>query len=305
MTRCMGLLVLLLAKGTTAAPAARIDQLAWLAGQWRGEGTPADRIDGFLLPSSGGGMVGVFRRVRGGQVTSHALATVDQAGDSLVLRTKIFDSMVRGRESQEAPSPQKLVSLSPDEVRFEKARVVRRPEGIELFAGVLHVRMSRVVTPAVQVVSEAPTGEPVVQATPGSTPPPARIAAGSWLEGDWVGKGLGGTSEEAWMGPLAGNMAGVYRGMRDGRVNFFEIMTLVEWGTSLRLRLKHFAPDLRGWEPQEKTVELPLVRAMPGALFLDGMTYRRTAEGLESWVIIGLKDGGVRPEKFLHQTRAR
>lgn len=93
--------------------------------------------------------------------------------------------------------------------------------------------------------------------------------------------------------------------MRDGRVNFFEIMTLVEWGTSLRLRLKHFAPDLRGWEPQEKTVEFPLVRAMPGALFLDGMTYRRTAEGLESWVIIGLNDGGVRPEKFLYQTRAR
>ena len=93
----------------------------------------------------------------------------------LVLRTKLFDSMLRGRESQEAPSPQKLLSLSPDEVRFEKARVVRRPEGIELFAGVLHVRMSRVVTPGASVVSAAPAGEPVLQATPGNTPPPARI----------------------------------------------------------------------------------------------------------------------------------
>ena len=47
-----------------------------------------------------------------------------------------------------------------------------------------------------------------------------------------------------------------------------------------------------------------MVRAAPGALYLDGMTYRRTEEGLESWVVIGLKDGGVRAEKFLYHPRA-
>ena len=304
MTRGVGLLCLALsATGMAAPPPARIDQMAWLAGPWREQGT-SDRIDAFLLPPEAGSMAGVFRRVRGGQVTTYAFAVVEQAGDSLVLRTRTFDSTLRGRQSQDAPGPQELVSISPGEIRFEKASVRRVPEGLELSAGVLHVRMSRVPAPAASVVSAPPEGEPVVQAPPGHQPPPARIGAASWLEGDWVGQGLGGTSEEAWLGPFAGSMGGVYRGTRDGRITFFELTTLVEWGSSLLFRVKHFEPDLRGWEPQEKTVDFPLVRLAPGALFLSGMTYRRTANGLESWVIIGQKDGGTRPERFLYRPRA-
>lgn len=304
MTRGVGLLCLALSSTAAAAPPpARIEEMAWLAGQWREQGT-SDRIDAFLLPPSNGNMVGVFRRVRGGQVTTYALATVDQVGRSLVLRSRTFDSTLRARQSQDAPGAQDLVSLSPGEIRFEKASVTRTPDGFEMFAGVLHVRMSRVPPSTGSVVSAPPDGEPVVQATPGSKPPPARIGAAAWLEGDWVGHGLGGTSEEAWLAPFAGSMGGVYRGTRDGRITFFEIATLVEWGPSLLFRVKHFAPDLRGWEPQEKTVDFPLVRFAPGALFLGGMTYLRTTEGLESWVLIGQKDGGIPTERFLYRPRA-
>jgi len=286
------------------APSARADQLGWLAGQWRGEGPPSDRIDAVILPPANGGIVGVFRRVRGGQVTTLALASVAEDGGSLVLRTKLFDSDLRGRDAQDAPRRQELVSIKPSEVRFERAWVSGRPEGIEVTAGILHVRMSRVATPVAAVHAGPLHGEPVVRATPGTTPPPARIAAASWMEGDWVGGGLGGTSEEGWMPPLAGTMASVYRGMRDGRVTFFEIVTLVEDGQSLKLRLKHFHPDLSGWEAPERTVDFPLVRTGPGALFLDGMSYRRVPGGLESWVIIGLRDGGTRAEKFLYRARS-
>jgi hypothetical protein len=304
MTRGVGLLCLVLsATGTAASPPAQIGQMAWLAGQWREQGS-SDRIDAFVLPPAGGSMAGVFRRVRGGQVTTYALATVEEAGGSLVLRTRTFDSTLRGRQSQEAPSAQELVSINPSEIRFEKAWVTRTPEGFEIFVGVLHVRLSRVAASTASVVSAPPKGEPVVQATPGSKPPPARIDAASWLEGDWVGQGLGGTSEEAWLAPFAGSMGGVYRGMRDGRVTFFELMTLVEEGPSLLLRLNHFAADHPGREPQQKTVDSPLVRSAPGALFLSGMTYRRTAGGLDSWVIIGQRDGGIRPERFLYRSRA-
>ena len=246
----------------------------------------------------------VFRRVRGGQVTTHALAYVTEEAGSLVLRSKLFDSALRGRESQDAPRPQKLESITPSEVRFERARVLRRDAEIELLAGVLAVRMSRVATPPASVVPTPPGRETIVHASPGRSPPPARIHAGAWLEGDWVGNGLGGSSEEAWLAPLAGNMAGVHRGMRESRVTFFEIRTLVEAGQSLAIQLKHFGPDLRGWEPKEKTVDFHLVRAEPGALYLDGMTYRRTPEGLESWVLVGLADGGVRPEKSLYRPRS-
>ena len=304
MSRCTGAFSFLLSATVLAGPpAVRIDQMAWLAGQWRGEGTPTDRIDAFVLPPSGGGMVGVFRRVRGGEVTTHAIAYVTEESGSLVLRSKLFDSALRGRESQDAPRPQALESISPTAVRFEKAWVIRRDAGIQLLASVLNVRMSRVASPATSVAAGPPRGEPVVRASPGSTPPPARIDSGAWLEGAWVGTGPGGTSEEAWLAPLAGNMASVHRGMRDGRVTFFEIVTLVEAGQSLAIRLKHFGPDLRGWEPKEKTVDFNLVRTEPGALYLDGVTYRRTPEGLESWVL-GPGDAGVRPERFLYQPRS-
>jgi hypothetical protein len=305
MSRCIGVLFFLLTTTVGAGPPpARIDQMAWLAGQWRGEGPPTDRIDAFVLPPSGGGMVGVFRRVRGGQVTTHALAYVSQEGGSLVLRAKLFDSALRGRESQDAPRPQKLESISSTEVHFERAWVIRRDAGIKLVAGVLDVRMTRVAAPPASVVAPPSEGEPIVHAAPGGTPPPARIDAGAWLEGEWVGSGPGGTAEEAWLAPLAGNMAAIHRRMREGRVTFFEVLTLAEAGKSLAIRLKHFGPDLRGREPKEKTVDSHLVRAEPGALYLDGMTYRRTPEGLESWVLVGLPDGGVRPEKSLLRPRS-
>jgi hypothetical protein len=306
MSRCTAALCFLLSATVLAGPpAARTDQMAWLAGQWRGEGPPTDRIDAFVLPPASGGMVGVFRRVRGGQVTTHAIAYVVEESGSLVLRVKLFDSALRGRGSQDAPRPQALESITPTSVRFEKASVTRRDAGIQLVASVLNVRMSRVETPATSVVAEHSRGESVVRAFPGSTPPPARIGAGGWMEGDWVGTGLGGTAEAAWLAPLAGNMAGVFRSMRDGRVTFFEIVTLVEAGQSLAIRLKNFGPDLRGWEPKEKTVDFNLVRTEPGALYLDGLTYRRTPEGLESWVLVGFGDGGVRPERILYHPRVR
>ena len=110
-------------------------------------------------------------------------------------------------------------------------------------------------------------------------------------------------SEEAWLLPAAGSLAGAYRGSRGGQVTFYELMTVVEAGGSLSFRLKHFAPDLRGWESPERAVEFPLVRTARSALYFDGLTYRRTADGLESWVVIGLGDGGIRPERFLYTPR--
>ena len=54
MSRCTGAFSFLLSATVLAGPPARIDQMAWLAGQWRGEGTPTDRIDAFV--DRGGGL---------------------------------------------------------------------------------------------------------------------------------------------------------------------------------------------------------------------------------------------------------
>ena len=41
--------------------------------------------------------------------------------------------------------------------------------------------------------------------------PPAKIADIAWLQGHWVGKALGGDTEEMWMPPQHGVMLGMYR----------------------------------------------------------------------------------------------
>ena len=305
--RLPALCAALLVSHAAAAPRSDLEPLRWLAGEWQGDG-PTGRIDAFWLPPGGGTLVGVLRRIREGRVVGYAIATVVENDGSLLLRFKRFDARLAGRDSQEAPTPRKLVSISDQEVAFEGIRIRRsgegsllefdrpgeRPEQLRL----THVARKRPAVPP--SIAETP---PVLQAAPGSEPPPARISAAAWLAGDWTGQGLGGISEEAWLPPAAGSMAGAYRGTRSGQVTFYELMIVAEAVDSLTFRLKHFAPDLKGWESPERAVEFPLVRAARSAVYFDGLTYRRTAEGVESWVVIGLGDGGTRPERFLYTPR--
>ena len=309
MTSRVSFLCLLVASAAVASPPrSDLEALGWVAGEWQGDG-PTGRIDAFWLPSGAGTLVGVLRRIREGRVLGYAIATVTESDGSLFLRFKRFDARLAGRESQEPATPRRLVSLSDTEVAFEGIRLRRSGDGIVLELDrpgerPEQARLARVVRKRPSVPPSAAESPPVFHAPPGADVPAARASDAAWLAGDWVGQGLGGVSEEAWLLPAAGSLAGAYRGSRGGQVTFYELMTVVEAGGSLSFRLKHFAPDLRGWESPERAVEFPLVRATRSALYFDGLTYRRTAEGLESWVVIGMGDGGTRPERFLYTPRA-
>ena len=309
MTSRASFLCLLFASTALASPPqSAFDGLRWVAGEWQGDG-PTGRLDAFWLPPGSGTLVGVLRRIREGRVLGYAIATVTETDGSLFLRFKRFDARLAGRESQEPATPRRLVSLSDTEVAFEGIRLRRSGDSIVLELDrpgerPEQARLARVVRKRPSVPPSAAESPAVLQASPGADVPAARASDAAWLAGDWVGQGLGGVSEEAWLLPAAGSLAGAYRGSRGGQVTFYELMTVVEAGGSLSFRLKHFAPDLRGWESPERAVEFPLVRATRSALYFDGLTYRRTAEGLESWVVIGMGDGGTRPERFLYTPRA-
>ncbi len=310
MTSRIPLLCLALLASTAQAspPQSDLGALRWLAGEWQGDG-PTGRVEAFFLPPSAGTMAAVLRRIREGRVLGYAIATIAEQDGSLLLRLKRFDAQLAGRESQDSPLPRRLVAISDAEVAFEGIRVRRSGEAlvVELDRSAERpeqVRLSRAVRkrpPVPPSLAETPA---VLQAAPGADSPPARISAAGWLAGDWTGRGLGGVSEEAWLPTAAGSLAGVYRGTRDGQVTFYELVMVVEAGGSLVFRLKHFAPDLRGWESPERAVQFPLVRAARSAVYFDGLTYRRTADGLEAWVLIGLGDGGTRPERFLYAPRS-
>ncbi|HEX2059691.1 MAG TPA: DUF6265 family protein [Thermoanaerobaculia bacterium] len=129
-------------------------------------------------------------------------------------------------------------------------------------------------------------------------PGAATIADMAWLAGHWKGEALGGISEEIWSPPMNGVMMGMYRLVRDGKVVFYELLTLSEKDGSLVIRLKHFNPDMTGWEEKDKYVEFPLVSKSDGRIHFAGMTFVPKGDHLTVFLAIRQKDGTTREETF-------
>lgn len=150
---------------------------------------------------------------------------------------------------------------------------------------------------------------------PAAGPPPrpaqpvalagASIEQAAWLAGHWEGEGLAGWNETLWSPPAAGTMMGVFRHIRDGRVVFYEFLTVAPEGGTLVLSIKHFDPDMRGWEEPTRSVRFPLLRASRDTLHFDGLTYRRVGpDRREVTVMLGPDPDDLRPEVF-HYRRVR
>ncbi|WP_191984721.1 DUF6265 family protein [Pelagerythrobacter rhizovicinus] len=112
-------------------------------------------------------------------------------------------------------------------------------------------------------------------------PPPATVADAAWLIGDWTGAGVdGAAAAETWLPPSGGTMAGLFvQEDPEGRLMFTEHMYLTEEGGSLVLKLKHFNPDLTGWEEKDDMVRFPLISIEPCAAYFSALTYRCDGEG--------------------------
>lgn len=128
----------------------------------------------------------------------------------------------------------------------------------------------------------------------GALSPPARVEDVAWLEGRWIGEGLGGCSEENMAPPVAGQMMGMFRQTKaDGSLWFYEFYTIAAKGPSIAIRIKHFNPDLSGWEEKDGFVEFPLVAIEERAVYFDGLTYALDGRnGLRAAVKIGEDENG-------------
>jgi len=143
-------------------------------------------------------------------------------------------------------------------------------------------------------------------APPGHIPPPATVAEAAWLVGDWVGPGIGGArSAETWLPPSSGTMVGVFvQEKGDGSLQFTEHMYMAQEGASLMLKLKHFNPDLTGWEEKDGMVRFPLVSIAPCAAYFSGLTYRCDGEdGL--LVAVRMKSEGEKVSELVFRFKRR
>lgn len=127
------------------------------------------------------------------------------------------------------------------------------------------------------------------------SPPPANIEQLRWLVGHWEGRGLGGRSIETISPPLAGQIAGHFQQTdARGQIQFFEFYQFAEVEGSLVLRIRHFRPDLTGWEA-ERPQEFRLTSIAPNAVTFQGVTFRLAGPGrLVSDVVMQRREGESR-----------
>lgn len=114
----------------------------------------------------------------------------------------------------------------------------------------------------------------------GAARPHADLSELGWLAGTWEGAGIeGATSREHWGAPIGGAMPG-YFVQSDGKggTMFSEWMQIAPDGDSLVVRLKHFNPDLSGWEEKDKVVSFPLIARDGDSWYFNGLTYRRQGD---------------------------
>ena len=119
----------------------------------------------------------------------------------------------------------------------------------------------------------------------------------AWMEGSWVGDGFGGTSEEVWSAPSGnGTIMGSFRHFKaDGSLNFYEFMVLDSTG----LRLKHFNPDMTGWETKEDFVHFKAIAFEEKKIILKGLVYEWKSDDLmEIRLDLKGKDGEKWTEVF-------
>lgn len=145
--------------------------------------------------------------------------------------------------------------------------------------------------------------EPVARPASAAAPT-GRVEDLAWLAGHWRGEGLGGQCEEFWTEPLAGQMHGLFRLVKDGKLVFTEhLALLVEPAGGVVMKVKHFSPEFVGWEEKDGAVRFVLEEAKPDEARFKGLSIRRDGDRLEFLLRMRYPDGVK--EEPIRMTRVR
>ena len=94
-------------------------------------------------------------------------------------------------------------------------------------------------------------------------------------------------------------MVGTYRLVKESKPVFYEMMWLLETEGTLILRLKHFGPELVGWEEKDKTVDFKFVKKDGKRLYFSGLTFEQASKDeLNIYLVLSQRDGSHKEEVF-------
>ncbi|MCM8557534.1 DUF6265 family protein [Sphingomicrobium sediminis] len=136
---------------------------------------------------------------------------------------------------------------------------------------------------------------------------PQPIEAAAWLEGRWVGEGMGGSVEEVWSPAHGGQMVGHFTYAREGAPVFYEIMLIrPDEAGNLEFLVKHFDADFTAWEEKDEWVTFAAIpdQEYGQRLAFRGLTLVLDEEGqFTATVTMRRSDGSVSDVPFV-MTRA-
>ncbi len=100
------------------SPAASINDVAWIAGNWQGEALGGITEEIWTAPL-GKSMMGSFKLVVNEIVQFYELCTITEENESLLLRIKHFDKDLKGWEEKDQSIEFPLVKIEKNKVYFD------------------------------------------------------------------------------------------------------------------------------------------------------------------------------------------
>ena len=144
---------------------------------------------------------------------------------------------------------------------------------------------------------------PTLEAQESGEKPEELLQKCAWIAGSWSGEALGGQFEETWNRPSGPGMMGMFKLVRDGKVSFYELLTIVPKENSLVLRLKHFDGSLKGWEEKDESQEFPFVSANRKEVRFKGLVFKRVSRN-EMQIVVQTKSGDETQELVFNCKKA-
>ena len=99
-------------------PSAKVDDVAWLSGHWRGKGL-GGTIEEFWSPPQGGTMVGTFKLMKADTVSMYELCAIVEENDRIAMWVKHFNPDFTGWEEKSDKVVFPLIRIEPGALYFE------------------------------------------------------------------------------------------------------------------------------------------------------------------------------------------
>ncbi len=96
----------------------KLENIAWIAGNWKGEAFGGQTEENWSEPSAGS-MMATFKLINDGKVTFYEIEIIREIENSLVLQLKHFANDLKGWETKDETVDFPLVEITENKVVFE------------------------------------------------------------------------------------------------------------------------------------------------------------------------------------------